>query len=294
MTSYKPEEIELLKRHEEQIHGIKIQKINDDLTYVAVDYSDGMPVGGEERRSYKGRIDPNLAKMIINNARLAGAQLPDATKKYVAGLIENFVEFAETRGIDVKNSAILYTQNPDFLPITLTLAQERLEEEARKLRHAYRIMTGIDPDKQIVPKLGYMKFIRNKEEGIIEDIQVEHYTLFSDQRKMRNFSEEELRVANELTRAGYSPTPQELKRLEIREIREREHKDSVRRILLNIIRDSGIAPDEETLEKVLKANSPPQISSLITEYQITKRHPKTLLKINIDSETGKLLSSRKE
>jgi len=293
MTTYNPEEIELLKRHEEQTHGIQIKKINDDLSYEAVDYSHGMPVG-REGRSYKGRINPNLAKTIIENSRLREVQLSDATKKYVAGLIEKFVEFAETRGIDVKNSAILYTQNPDFLPITLILAQERLEEEVRKLRHCYRTITGVDAEKQIVPKLGYMEFVRKKEEGIIQDIQVESYTLFSDQRKVRNLSEKELKIANELTRVGHSLTPQELKRLEIREIREREYNDSVKRIVLNIIRDSGIAPDEETLEKVLKANSSPQISSLISEYQITKRHPKGLLKIGIDSETGKLLSFRKE
>jgi len=291
--TYTPEEIQLLKRYEEETHGIQIKKINSDLNYEADDPFHTMSVGRVGH--YKGKINPQLAKMIIENSKLGSreVQLSDAEKKYVAGLIEEFEKFAGVYGIDVKNSSILYTQNPDILPITLTLARDRVEEEARRLRFAYRKITGIITDDEIgSTKIGYMKFTKSKE-GSIEDIMVEPYKIHSDSSKIKEFSANEIEIAKDLTGIGFSPNLQDLKRISVKRTREEEVNDTIRRKMLNVIRDAGIAHDEQTLERILAANTHEKLLKIISEYGIIKSIPNAHLEINYDSETGKITSLKK-
>jgi len=245
-----------------------------------------MSAGRVSPTVYEGQINPKLADMILTS-RVNDKTLPSDKNHYSTQLVEDFLRRASKLGVDIKKKDILYNLDPNYLRILLEIAEELLGQKVGKLRRNYERLSKCKLLGEPPFSLGYAEFVVNRR-GWITDLSVHPYTFFSHQRISSNFSGDDARIVKELTGVVPSISSNHLRKIETMRNREKDQEESIKRFVLDMVRDSGIVNDEEMIQTILSANSYSDILAIMKSYQA---NPNASIVVDLD-RTGKIKSSR--
>jgi hypothetical protein len=234
---------------QEQQTGDVVYKVSEPSHQVTTfEAQPGIPVTLTRRISY------DLAEEILSSVNTKN--IGSALRKY---LISDFAQWAQDQGVDVKGEIedLLITLNPAALESALHAAKDYIFTEVEEMRRMYRINSIPTSTDDGYARIAYAVLEQDDERLKVElhpYVNVDNYSAVDELAE--HFSEDDLKIARELTKVGFWPSQTELTKIKLQETKdEREH---LRRQILDQIREGKITVDEDAVRKMLEQHYIPE------------------------------------